>query len=30
VDLDGDHYSVLKKHGVNELIARIRDLTLHH
>lgn len=30
VDLDGDHYSVLKKHGVNELIARIRDLTHRH
>ncbi|TLS45047.1 amino acid adenylation domain-containing protein [Streptomyces montanus] len=25
VDLDGDHYSVLKEHGVGELVARIRD-----
>ncbi|MBO3735953.1 non-ribosomal peptide synthetase family protein [Actinoplanes flavus] len=29
VDLDGDHYSVLKQHGVDELIARIREATPH-
>jgi len=27
VDLDGDHYSVLKEHGVGELVARIRSVT---
>lgn len=26
IDLDGDHYSVLKKHGVGELITNIRHL----
>jgi amino acid adenylation domain-containing protein len=28
VDLDGDHYGVLKKHGVGELIGRIRQVTV--
>ncbi|MFF8995939.1 amino acid adenylation domain-containing protein [Streptomyces sp. NPDC014983] len=27
IDLDGDHYSVLKKHGVEELISRIRGVS---
>ncbi|MEV6120239.1 amino acid adenylation domain-containing protein [Streptomyces sp. NPDC052077] len=26
VRLNGDHYSVLKEHGVNELIARVREV----
>ncbi len=30
IDLDGDHYSVLKKHGVGELIAHIRHLDGGH
>ncbi|MFF8974895.1 amino acid adenylation domain-containing protein [Streptomyces sp. NPDC014995] len=30
VDLDGDHYGVLKKHGVAELISRIRSVTNRH
>ncbi|MGW2489171.1 non-ribosomal peptide synthetase family protein [Streptomyces sp. NPDC001606] len=29
IDLDGDHYSVLKQHGVDELIGRIRHVTFH-